>query len=98
MTTPYGAVCDTCRHPLPGNRGLTTFWHTQERFCSSACLEAKEEERRQEALRRQFQVLRGWIDAAGKCRTWKVADGTGSPIAEVTRLRDARRLVELLRN
>jgi hypothetical protein len=94
MCTPYGPVCDHCGQPIFVTIG--TFFFPEQRFCSVECLEAKDAERRQEARSKDFYLRRGWIDCAGKCRTWKVADGNGAHIAEVTRKRDALLLISLL--
>src|SRR5687768_12658409 len=94
MSTPNGPVCDFCGTPVTLTLG--TFFFPEQRFCSSECLEAMELVRKHEAGRKEFCLHQGWIDAAGKCRTWKVADGNGLHIAEVTRKRDAERLVSLL--
>lgn len=98
MTSVNGAICDSCKERLPGNVGITTFFHTQERFCSTACLEAREAERRQEYARREqpYTVERGWIDCAGKTRTWLIRDFDGNRIAEVVAKRDALHLTQLL--
>ena len=40
-------------------------------------------------------IVRGWIDASGKCRTWKLIR-KGEMLAEVTTQRGALRLLELL--
>ena len=43
-----------------------------------------------------YSIKRGWIDCAGKCRTWYLLDPDGKPIAEVTKKRDALKLIALL--
>ena len=94
MSTPNGPICDHCGKPVFITLG--TFFFPEQRFCSTECLEAKAEERRQNALSSMYQVERGWIDTAGRCRTWRILDGNESHIAEVTTKRDALRLLSLL--
>lgn len=94
MITPDGPVCDHCRKPVTIT--FSGFFSPEIRACSPECLSAIEAARRQAALSTIFEIQRGWIDCAGKCRTWKVKDGNGSHIAEVTRLRDAQYLILLL--
>ena len=43
-----------------------------------------------------YSIERGWIDCAGRCRTWKLISPDGETIGEVTTKRAAMRLVELL--
>lgn len=94
MFTPDGPVCDHCRKPVIIT--FSGFFSPEIRACSQECLSAIEAARRQAALSTIFQVQRGWVDCAGKCRTWKVADGNGLHVAEVTRKRDALNLIVLL--
>lgn len=43
-----------------------------------------------------MSIVQGWIDTAGKCRTWRLLDEQGHTIAEITTLRGAKRLLQLL--
>jgi hypothetical protein len=43
-----------------------------------------------------YTLERGWIDTAGKTRTWKILAPDGQKVAEVTTKRDALRLIALL--
>ena len=43
-----------------------------------------------------YSIIRGWVDCAGRCRTWVLVDEGGERIAEVTRRRDASLLIALL--
>ncbi len=43
-----------------------------------------------------MKIVRGWIDTAGRCRTWKLLDANGETIAEITTLRGAKTLLRLL--
>lgn len=94
MSTPNGPVCDYCGTPVTVT--FCGFFSPELRACSLECLNAMEEARRYDALSKQFQLLRGWTDCSGKCRTWKVTDGNGLHIAEVTRKRDGVTLLSLL--
>ena len=44
-----------------------------------------------------YSIKPGWIDCAGKCRTWRLLDAEGKQIAEVTTKRGAMALLALLR-
>ncbi len=43
-----------------------------------------------------MKIIRGWIDCAGKCRSWKLIDETGETIAEITTLKGAREILRRL--
>ena len=43
-----------------------------------------------------YSIARGWIDTAGKTRTWFLLDPSGKRVAEVTTKRAAECLVALL--
>ncbi len=43
-----------------------------------------------------MKIVRGWIDTAGRCRTWKLIDGNGETIAEMTTLKGAREILRRL--
>ena len=43
-----------------------------------------------------YTIKRGWIDCAGKCRTWFLLDADGRRLAEVTTKRGAMALLALL--
>ncbi len=43
-----------------------------------------------------YTIKPGWIDCAGKCRTWILLDADGKRIAAVTTKRAALLLVALL--
>lgn len=42
-----------------------------------------------------MKIVRGWIDTAGRCRTWRLLDANGETIAEVT-LKGAREILRRL--
>ncbi len=44
----------------------------------------------------EYSVATGWIDTAGKTRTWLLRDPHGTQLAEITTKRDARKLADLL--
>lgn len=43
-----------------------------------------------------MKIVRGWIDTAGRCRTWRILDTQGNLIAEITTLKGAKTLLALL--
>lgn len=43
-----------------------------------------------------MKIVRGWIDTAGRCRTWRLLDANGETIAEVTTLKGAREILRRL--
>ena len=43
-----------------------------------------------------MKIVRGWIDTAGRCRTWRLLDANGEAIAEITTLKGARELFAAL--
>lgn len=43
-----------------------------------------------------MKIVRGWIDTAGRCRTWRLLGANGETIAEVTTLKGARNLLRLI--
>jgi hypothetical protein len=43
-----------------------------------------------------YRIERGWVDTAGRCRTWFLLDENGAKVAEITTKRDALKLVRLL--
>jgi hypothetical protein len=43
-----------------------------------------------------MKIEPGWVDTAGRTRTWRLLEATGEVIAEVTRKRDALRLLARL--
>lgn len=45
---------------------------------------------------RRFTLIPGWIDTAGRTRTWKLVDARGQLRAEMTCKRDAETVVESL--
>ncbi|GEM_PF-6239668 len=44
----------------------------------------------------QYIIERGWVDTAGKTRTWRLKRHNGEKIAEVTTLTEAETLLTLL--
>lgn len=98
MTTPNGPICDNCRKPLPNGACVVSFFHPQYRYCTPSCLDMAEAQRREAALlwERPFAVAPGWVDCAGRTRTWFLVTANGDRLAEVTTKRDAMRLQKML--
>lgn len=44
----------------------------------------------------QYSIKTGWIDTAGKTRTWVLCEPTGVHLAEITTKRGATKLADLL--
>ena len=43
-----------------------------------------------------MKIVKGWIDTAGRCRTWRLLDANGEAIAEITTLKGAREILRRL--
>ena len=98
MTTPFGAACNGCGSLLMGRPALVDFFFTQERFCCLECME-RVQARRAGHLPlpdENFVIERGWIDTAGKTRSWSLKWSNGEKIADVTTLTGAETLLTLL--
>jgi hypothetical protein len=98
MTTPFGAACDGCGSLLNGRQAFVDFFLTQERYCTLDCLERAQARRVGDAEKAGdcFLIERGWIDTAGKTRTWNLKWTNGEKIAEVTTYTGAMTLLSLL--
>ncbi len=98
MITPFGAACNGCGSLLMGRPAIVDFFFTQERYCCTECRERAQARRNEEPTLcdENFIVERGWIDTAGKTRTWKLRWRNGEKIAEVTTLTGAETLLTLL--
>lgn len=44
----------------------------------------------------EYSVTKGWVDLAGKQRTWRLHEPSGTKIAEITTKSGAKRLADLL--
>jgi hypothetical protein len=43
-----------------------------------------------------YTMIRGWIDTADRCRTWKILTPSGEVLAEITTKRATLRLLDML--
>jgi hypothetical protein len=98
MTTPFGAACDGCGSLLMGREASAEFFQTQERYCTEHCMERAQARRMGDVEKAgdRFLIERGWIDTAGKTRTWNLKWTNGEKIAEVTTFTGALTLLSLL--
>jgi hypothetical protein len=44
----------------------------------------------------EYNITTGWIDAAGKQRTWRLNEPTGTKLAEITTKSGAQKIADLL--
>ena len=44
----------------------------------------------------EYSVSKGWVDMAGKQRTWRIHEPSGTKIAEITTKSGAKRITDLL--
>jgi hypothetical protein len=69
VVTPAGPACDHCHTLFEGQSCYGGFFCCQMKYCSIACLDAAEEERK-----RRFWAEQYFIKKHGR-RYWKVVDG-----------------------
>ena len=92
MTTPYSPICDFCHTALPERTGFVSFWFSHERFCTVACLDAKEEDRRIEWHKRDNPYI---ITRYGN-RNWAVYDSGGELVVVALYKKGAAEVVRRL--
>ena len=90
MLTPDGPACDHCHRPFNGRPYLCAFFMCHMQYCSSACLEAAEEERKRRARAEEFTIARHGT------RFWKVVDGNGDLVCVTVYKKGAAEVVRRL--